>query len=99
MEKGPFSFFDTSEINRMLLDAGFTNITTDTVKKVATVPNIDYVVEGFATGSPLAAYLSQKSEAIRGEVLQRLRGAVTGKFGEKDLQLPMQAIICRAEKA
>ena len=95
-EKGPYSFFDQHEIKILLEDAGFQNITLDTVPFSIKINSLDDVVNGIIDGTPLTAYIAERNaptEAIK----QKLRGVLDASYGAT-MELPMQALVYTAKK-
>jgi|SRR5215204_5397561 len=95
MEKGPYSFFDTTEIRRLLEEAGFTQIQIQTVAKTSSLKAAEDVANGFVDGSPLTGYLVER-KAPREDIKKRITETVAMQYPE--LQLPMQAFVCSARK-
>ena len=96
-DKGPYSFFNQEEIRQLLQDAGFANITIETVTKTGTAPSAEHVINGLIDGTPASAYLAERNVPVT-EVKEKFRERLIHKYGEKDLHLPMQAFVCEAEK-
>ena len=95
--QGPHSFYDTDVIKQLLADAGFVQIKIEKVKKTSVASTHENAVEGILHGTPLNNYLKERSEEDK-EVQQRLRKLLVEQFGEKNLELPMEAFICEATK-
>lgn len=95
--KGPHSFFQPEEITRLLKEAGFTHISIEKVKKTAHAASVDDVIRGMLQGTPLSLYLQEQGQLAK-EVEQRLRNLLQKQYGEKELALPMQALVCEAVK-
>jgi ubiquinone/menaquinone biosynthesis C-methylase UbiE len=98
LEKGPFSFYRKEEIKQLLQDAGFDRIHIEIVPMVSVSPSADDAVNGILDGTPLSPYLKERSEKAV-DVRRRLKKRLEEQYGEKDLSLPMQAIVCEAIKA
>ncbi|CAN5256596.1 methyltransferase domain-containing protein [soil metagenome] len=98
LEKGPFSFYDKKLIREMLTEAGFNNISVDVVPKQLIVSDVENIVKGFTTGSPLAAYLMEQEAEIRNEICDKLKTKIIKEYGETNINISLQAIICSGEK-
>ena len=97
IEKGPYSFFDPEAIRHLLETAGFDHIEIEKVAKTSVAATPEDVITGFLDGTTLSLYLQErrgKDAAVR----KLYRELLVLRFGEKDLELPMQAIICEAIK-
>lgn len=98
LQKGPHSFFDEAEIERLLINAGFKNVKIETVAKTPSYGQPDDLVKGFMEGSPLANYLSEKSEDMKTIFRKRLQEEMNESdkiFGNK---VPILALVIEATK-
>jgi ubiquinone/menaquinone biosynthesis C-methylase UbiE len=82
LQKGPYSFYDTNTIESLLKSAGFTNISIEPVRKVAEYADVEHFIKGFLNGTPLSAFLTNRLEAVRKEVNQRLKQSLSKQSGE-----------------
>jgi len=98
MEKGPHGFYDTALITQLLKDAGFGQISADTVRVVSTATTADECVNGILDGTPLSVFLSERN-ADKEPIKKRLRDELQKRYGTANLQLPMQAFVCPATKS
>lgn len=96
LAKGPYSFYDPAEIRQLLEGAGFTGVTIDTVAKMGVLNFPGQVAAGFVDGSPLTGYLNERG-APKEEIKRRITDAVTAQH--HNMQLPMQALVCTAQKS
>lgn len=99
MSKGPYSFYDKDLIVQLMQQAGFTNIELAVVQKQAYYAAADDLIRGFVDGSPLAAYLTQLTPALRQTIREQLHKAIVDELGDQQIISPMQAIVCAATKA
>jgi ubiquinone/menaquinone biosynthesis C-methylase UbiE len=95
IEKGPYSFYDIESIEQLLEDAGFTHIAIETVAKTSIAATPEDAMTGFLDGTTLNAYLKERS-AKEADVRKRFRELLVQRYGEKNLELPMQAFVCEA---
>lgn len=97
-QKGPYSFYDKSQIEKFLLNTGFEGVRIATVAKTPVYNEPDDLIKGFAEGSPLSNYLQEKDEKMRTEFLKRLKQ----KLSEQDKVLgntvPSLALVVEAIK-
>lgn len=96
LARGPYSFFDPAQIRQLLEEAGFTGITIDIVAKIGEVTSAGQVAAGFVDGSPLTGYLNERG-APKEEIKRRITEAVESEY--KNNLLPMQALVCSAQKS
>ncbi|HEU4903118.1 MAG TPA: class I SAM-dependent methyltransferase [Flavisolibacter sp.] len=97
IEKGPYSFFDPELIRQLLEDAGFTSIEIERVPRTSVAPSPEDVTAGFLDGTTLRPYL-QERHSQDAAVRQLFRELLVLRYGERDLELPMQAFVCEAIK-
>jgi ubiquinone/menaquinone biosynthesis C-methylase UbiE len=98
LQKGPHSYYDKEEIERLLINAGFKDVRIETVAKTPSYNQRDDLVKGFMEGSPLANYLGEKSEDMRAVFRKRLQE----KLDESDkifgTTVPILALVVEARK-
>lgn len=98
LQKGPYSFFNKIEIEKLLLEAGFKNISIKIVKKTSRYNDADDLIKGFADGSPLNNYLVEKDENVKKQFIKRLHGEMKEQEKIYGNIVPMQALVCEALK-
>lgn len=97
LKKGPFSYFNQQQIKSDLLAAGFNNIQFEVVQKIGVAASTDNVIKGLLEGSPLANYLQESNAPVQ-TIQDKLKIVLEKKYGNENLQIPMQAIVCTACK-
>lgn len=98
LQKGPHSFFDKEEIERLLINAGFKNVRIETVAKTPSYNQPDDLVKGFMEGSPLANYLSEKSEDVKAVFRKRLQEELDESDKIFGNTVPILALVIEATK-
>ena len=98
LEKGPYSFYDQGQINRLLSDAGFVDISIVTISKTGTATTVDDVVIGILEGTPNYAYIMERNIPIS-EIKEKLKARLADQYGYNNLGLPMEALVVEAKKA
>lgn len=96
LKNGPYSFFDTGEIKRLLEAAGFSQVQIAPETKVGLLNSPEQVANGLVEGTPLSSYLEERN-APKETIKQKIIAAVLAKY--PDLQLPMKALVVTAQKA
>jgi ubiquinone/menaquinone biosynthesis C-methylase UbiE len=97
LEKGPFSFFNKEDIQQLLKEAGFSDISIDTVPITSTAASAEDCANGVVGGTPIGGFLKERNmpeERIKERIIERL----VKEYGRPNLKLPMQAFVCRAVK-
>ncbi len=98
LSKGPYSWFDRAEIRKVVEAAGFKNVTMEVVQKTGTYDKVEYLLNGFVHGSPLASYLANQTEELKNEIVSRMKAKMTAELGETNVPSPMQALVWTMEK-
>lgn len=98
LQKGPHSFYDKNEIERLLRNAGFETVRIETVAKTPTYNEPDDLVKGFTDGSPLNNYLNDKDETIKVKFRERLRQALAEQDKLLGNTVPSLALVVEATK-
>jgi hypothetical protein len=96
--KLPHSFHDRVEIERLLRAAGFGSFAIETVRKEARYKAVEDIVNAFVTGSLSSDFLQEKPEGEQRDFKEKLRLELISAFGEKDIAIPMQALVCQTVK-
>jgi ubiquinone/menaquinone biosynthesis C-methylase UbiE len=97
LEKGPYSFYRTEQIKQLLSEAGFVDISIELVSKTGIASNVDDAVNGIVDGTPNYGYIMERSVPASA-VKEKLKALLTDHYGDKNLQLPMQAFVIQAKK-
>lgn len=98
LQKGPHSFFDKKEIERMLINAGFKDIRIETVAKTPKYNEPDDLINGFTTGSPLTNYLQEKGEDVKMNFRKRLLEELKAQEEIFGNTVPCLALVVEATK-
>ena len=99
LKKGPYSYFDKDEIRATLKQAGFNEISIDTVYKTTELKNVDDVIIGFVDGSPLSSFLANQPTDLKDKVRQKLREALHAQIEQYGSAMPLKALVIEAHKA
>ncbi|MBC8045503.1 MAG: methyltransferase domain-containing protein [Fimbriimonadaceae bacterium] len=96
--KGVHFFSDKKEIRQLLEKAGFKNIHIMAVQKLSNYNTVDDIINAVTTGSFSSAFLSEKSIEQQDIFRQVLKNEIIGSYGEKNITIPMQALVCQCTK-
>jgi ubiquinone/menaquinone biosynthesis C-methylase UbiE len=94
----PFSMNDEQEIERLLQQAGFSNITVQKVSKISVSPTAREAAEGLTQGGAIYNELMSRNPAWVEEIKEVLEKKLKDKFGEAPMEAPMRALISQAWK-
>ena len=94
--RGPYST-DINVIAELLEVVGFTNVTTEVVKKEAPYYSIDDFLKGFLYGSPLATFLGKQEIELQNQLQQQYKEEVEKYYNGK-LKVTMLAYVISAMK-
>ena len=88
----PFGYHDPVEIEQALIDAGFADVTADTVPVTSAIPSAADFATGLVFGNPLSAEI-----AARGGNPDVIRAAVADAIDrELGSEMPLEALFVRA---
>lgn len=96
-QKGPYSYFDKTEISSTLREAGFRNIEIITAQITAVASQVEDVVKGSLDGSPLTSYLAERG-AAKEKVRELLQKALSAYQTDGKFRFAMQALYCKGVK-
>lgn len=97
-QKGPHSFYDNDEIERLLLKAGFKTVRIDTVAKTSKYNHRDDLINGFADGSPFSHYLNEKGEEAKDRFKKRMQQVFEAEEEIFGNTVPSLALVVEATK-
>jgi hypothetical protein len=89
---------DEQEIERLLQQAGFSNITVQKVSKISVSPTAREAAEGLTQGGAIYNELMSRNPAWVEEIKEVLEKKLKDKFGEAPMEAPMRALISQAWK-
>ncbi len=92
----PFGYHDEDEIKRVLKEAGFEEIKTEVIAKIAAAGRAEDAAIGFVHGNPVAVAIVERSPPLLPVINKALAQAITDRFGETDIRAPMRAIVVQA---
>lgn len=94
----PFGFYDHDEIKGYLEDAGFSNITIESVAKTAHFETAKQAAYGLSHGGSLYNEIMKRNPAWVDEISLELEKVLNAKYG-KPVSTPMSAVICQCVKS
>jgi ubiquinone/menaquinone biosynthesis C-methylase UbiE len=97
-QKGPHSFYDKSEIEKLLLNAGFRNVSIETVAKTSKYNQPDDLINGFIDGSPLTNFLKDKDQQLQKNLRKRLQDELNEQDKVFGSTVPCLALVVEATK-
>lgn len=95
----PFGYHDQEEIKGMLEGAGFREVRTEVVAKVGEASRAEEVATGLVQGNPVSVAIAERDPSLLPVITKAVAEAITGRFGEADMRVPMRAIVVQARKA
>ena len=94
----PFSYFDQAAIRRDLEQAGFSDIRIETLRLTGTSASPKHAAQGLIEGTPTVTAIQDRDAAVLPELLSHLESKISERFGDKYLQVPLQALLVTARK-
>jgi hypothetical protein len=92
----PFGYHDQDEIKRILTEAGFCEIKTETVAKVSAPSRAEDVATGLVHGNPVAVAIAERDPSLLPIITHAVAQAIQAHFGKDEFRAPMRAIVGRA---
>ena len=96
--KVPYGYHNRDEIKRVLKEAGFEEIKTEVVAKVAATNRAEDAATGFVQGNPVAVAIVERDPSLLPVITKAVAQAITDRFEETDIRVPMQAIVVQARR-
>jgi len=94
----PFSMNDHAEIKQMLLEAGFSKISIESVGKVSIGKTALKTADALAGGGSIYNEIMLQDSSLVKEIMSRLEKKLAEKFGASPMKAPMKAVISQAWK-
>jgi SAM-dependent methyltransferase len=94
----PYGYHNRDEIKRVLKEAGFQEIKTEVVAKVAATNRAEDAATGFVQGNPVAVAIVERDPSLLPVITKAVAQAITDRFEETDIRVPMHAIVVQAVK-
>lgn len=92
----PFGYHDRGEIERVLKEAGFEEINIEVVAKVGSATRAGDAAIGLVHGNPVAVAIAERDPSLLPVITRAVAQAITDRFGETDIRVPMRAIVVEA---
>ena len=93
----PFSIFDEDELRNLAQRAGFINVKTELVKKVAVSNSASDLTKGIVEGNPVYLSIIERIPASLHNIKEDVKNKLIEKFGEP-VKSPMEAWVVEANK-
>lgn len=98
IERTPFGYFDEDRIRGELQSAGFEQISIEAVDKVSRAPSARHAAMGLTQGTPLRGEIEARAQDRLNEITDKAAQAVIARFGEKDVENRMKALVVKASR-
>jgi ubiquinone/menaquinone biosynthesis C-methylase UbiE len=92
----PFGYHDHDEIRRVLENAGFRDVRIEVVAKVGQASRAREVATGLVQGNPVSMAIAERDPSLLPVITDAVADAITRRFGEADIRVPMRAILVQA---
>ena len=93
----PFGYHDQDEIKCVLKEAGFKEIKIDIVAKTGAASRAEDAATGLVQGNPVAVAIVERDPSLLPLITKAVAQAITKKFGETNIGVPMRAIVVQAQ--
>jgi ubiquinone/menaquinone biosynthesis C-methylase UbiE len=92
----PFGYHNQDEIKRVLEETGFREIRTEVVAKVGVASRAEDAATGLVQGNPVAVAIVERDPSLLRVITKAVAQAISGRFRETDIRVPMRAIVVQA---
>ena len=97
--KTPFGYYEIEPIKASLAAAGFTDLSTEIVKREQDIPDASLFAQGLVYGNPVIEEIKGRGTAKPEDVVAAVTAALRKEFGLDPRRMPLQAIVVSAKKA
>ncbi len=94
----PHGFHDKTVVERLLREAGFSQIEIETIGKVSRAPSAREPAMGYCQGSPLRGEIEAKGPGQLERATDAVAAALAGRFGRGAIEGKIQAIVVSATR-
>lgn len=94
----PFGMHEIPSLRALLEDAGFLEITIETLSLQVVSPSAEHAAIGLVRGSPVFAAIQERGSAHPDAIVAAVAAALATQFGDHPLRVPMQARVISARR-
>ena len=94
----PFSMHDSNEIEKLLQNSGFSNITVENVLFTGHADSADDAVKALISGTPVYIAICERDEKMLPDIQQSLHKRIESEFGTSSLKIPLSAWVAEGVK-
>ena len=94
----PFSLYDTVQLERFLIDAGFRDAKSERVALTSGAPSAENVVDGFLRKHMLGKEIAAKDASLLEPLAQKMEKKIRSQFGTSDLTFDLLAFLTTGVK-
>lgn len=94
----PFGYYQIDPIKESLIAAGFGGIEVSVVRLQPTVTDFSTLARGLVFGNPVIDQIRQRGGAEAGAIQEAVAAALRSEFGDEPSVMPIQAIVCEAQR-
>jgi SAM-dependent methyltransferase len=98
LARAPYGQHDRALYERQLVEAGFTQVSIETVDGVSRAPSAADVAKGFCEGTPLRGEIEPRGASALESAVESATRALADRFGEGVIEAPMQAFVLTARR-
>lgn len=94
----PFSMYNPQELEKLMANAGFKNISVQNVLRQGYSPSVHDATTGITVGSPAHLSIMERGPEKLPEIQNKVKEAFIKEYGEKDLKVPLSALVAEGVK-
>lgn len=96
--KIPFSMSDPREMDTLMRNAGFKDISVKNVRLEGSSASAEDAAKGFTLGNPVYSAICERDESAVPEILKTMAGVFKKEFGASTLQIPLSEFVTEGVK-
>jgi ubiquinone/menaquinone biosynthesis C-methylase UbiE len=96
--KVPFSFYDTKEIEKLLNEAGFSDIKIEYIKTKGENESVKSLAIGLVEGNPIYGQITERDASKIPFIKSEIEKDVSSRFGDNPVKADLSAIMCTCRK-
>jgi ubiquinone/menaquinone biosynthesis C-methylase UbiE len=96
--KIPFSMYEPAEMETLLKNAGFKNISVTNIKLEGSSPTAADAARGFTMGNPTYLAICERDESMLPDIRTAVEKKFTEKFGAENLRIPLSLYVSEGVK-
>lgn len=94
----PFSANDPTELEKLMIDAGFKDVSVKEVKLEGFTESAENAARGFTMGNPIYNDICARDESFLPEIFESVKKRFTEEYGEGAFKIPLSILVSSGTK-